>query len=360
MILLLTTNLARGGAETQVAQLAIGLAARGWDVSVASMLPPSAFQEELAAAGVRVFPLGMKPGVPNPVGLVRLAALLRELRPAVLHCHMFHANLLGRLARLIAPVPTVVSTAHSIVESSRASESARGRELLYRITDWLADTTVCVCEAGAKRYAGTHAAPRRKLKVIPNGVDTARFRPDSEMRAQTRKRLAIGDEFVWLAAGRLMWKKDYPTMLRAFTALQNGLLLIAGEGPQELESGANVRLLGPRHDIPELMNAADACVLSSVVEGLPMALLEAASSALPCVATDVGGVAEIVRDPACLVPPGDAAALQKAMLRVMELPPEQRRAMGQANREHAVARFDMNAVIGQWERLYDQLARASC
>jgi len=366
-VVLLSTNLARGGAEAQVAQLAAGLGRRGWEVSVVSMLPPSAFEQELVASGVPVFSLRMRPGAQSLAGLLRLASILRKLRPQILHCHMFHANLLGRVARLICPLPVVISTAHSILESSRESGDARGRERLYRITDRLADATVAVCEAGARRYAETGIAPQRKLRVIPNGVDTRRLQPDAEAREETRRQLGVGHEFVWLAAGRLLWKKDYPTMLRAFAAQRQGLLLIAGEGPEEpalralaAELEANVRFLGLRADVPELMNAANGFLLSSTVEGLPMALLEAASSALPCVATDAGGVSEIVLDgrTGYLVPPGDPAAFEAAMSRLRGMTPPSRRQMGQAAREHAVAQFDMAVVVARWERLYEELLGA--
>ncbi|MGC9970679.1 MAG: glycosyltransferase [Bryobacteraceae bacterium] len=363
-VVLLSTNLARGGAEAQVVQLAAGLGQRGWDVNIISMLAPSAFEEELAAAGVPVFSLRMRPGSASLAGFVRLASILRKLRPQILHCHMFHANLLGRVVRLICPLPVVISTAHSILESSRQSGEARGRERLYRMTDRLSDAMVAVCDAGARRYAEAGVAPERKLRVIPNGVDTKRFQPDAEVREETRHRLGAGHEFVWLAAGRLHWKKDYPTMLRAFASQQLGLLLIAGEGPEEsalralaAELKANVRFLGLRADVPELMNAANGFLLSSTVEGLPLALLEAASSALPCVATDAGGVAEIVLDgrTGFLVPPGDPAALGAAMCRLRGTTPQVRRQMGQAAREHAVAHFDMAVVVARWERLYEEL-----
>jgi glycosyltransferase involved in cell wall biosynthesis len=262
-VVMLSTNLARGGAETQVAQLARGLRRRGWEVSVISMLPPSAFEEELAAARVPVYSLGMRPGVPGPLGFARLAALLRKIRPQVLHCHMFHANLLGRAARMVCPVPVGISTIHSAVESSRTSGSTRLRDRIYRITDALANSTVAVCHT-----------PGRKRRVIPNGVDTRRFRPDAALRERMRLTLGAGDEFVWLAVGRLMWKKDYPTMLRAFAAQRGGLLLIAGEGPQEpelhalaAELRANVRFIGLRADVAELMCACDGYLLSSVIEG---------------------------------------------------------------------------------------------
>ncbi|MBZ5582723.1 MAG: glycosyltransferase, partial [Acidobacteriia bacterium] len=280
---LLTTNLARGGAETQVAQLAMALRRRGWDVQVIALLPPTAFTEELAAAGVPAISLDMRPGAPNPLGLFRLLRHLRRFRPRILHAHMFHANLMARAARLLYPVPVVVSTIHSLAETSRASASVRGRDLLYRVTDILSDATVCVSPAVAKRHLAARAISR--VRVIPNGVDTSRFRPGAGGRARLREALGIGDRFAWLAAGRLMWKKDYPTLLRAMAKQPSGILLMAGEGPLEAElrglAGANVRFLGGRADVPELMDACDGFALSSVIEGLPMVLLEAAAAGLP-------------------------------------------------------------------------------
>jgi glycosyltransferase involved in cell wall biosynthesis len=366
-VVLLSTNLARGGAETQVALLAAGLRGRGWEASVVSMLEPSAFQEELASAGVPVYSLKMRPGSASPAGFLRLASLLRKLRPQILHCHMFHANLLGRMARLIAPVPVAISTAHSLVESCRESGDARGRERWLRRTDRLSDVTVAVCDAIARRCAESRIAPQRKIRVIPNGVDTVRIQPDAEAREDTRRELKLGHEFVWLAAGRLLWKKDYPTMLRAFAAQGKGRLLIAGEGPEEAalralagELKADVRFLGLRADAPKLMNACNGYLLSSNIEGLPMALLEAAASGAPSVATGVGGVGEIVLDgqTGYLVPPGDAGAFGAAMTRLQGLTPKARQQMGQAAREHVVERFEMARVVGRWEQLYEELAGA--
>jgi glycosyltransferase involved in cell wall biosynthesis len=240
----------------------------------------------------------------------------------------------------------VISTLHSMAETR--GQSTRWRDLVYRVTDPLGDVTVAVSEAVAER----HAAVAKRIRVIPNGVDTSRYRPDADARDRVRRELGLGDQFVWLAAGRLMWKKDFPTLLRA---LPGGVLLIAGTGPQEAELSAlapeNVRFLGQRQDIPELMAAVDAFALSSVVEGLPMALLEAAASGLPCVATDAGGVREVVSEE-YIAPPRDAAALGVAMRRMMALPGAERAAIGRAARERAVARFDMERVLGLWEELY--------
>ncbi len=360
-VVLLTTNLARGGAETQVALLALSLRRRGWPVTVVSLLDPSAFQAELTAAGVPLHSLGMQPGRPNPLALTRLAVILRKERPRVLHSHMFHANLLARLMRLAFPAPLIVSTLHSMAESSRHGTGTRFRDWLYRATDPLADATVAVCQAVAERHAASGAVRRARLRVIPNGVDTERFRPDTASRDRLRGEFGAGDEFVWLAAGRLMWKKDYPTMLRAAARLGGGILLIAGTGPLESELatlarelGVRAHFLGAREDVPALMNAADGLVLSSVVEGLPMVLLEAAASGLPCVTTDVGGARDAVLDgqTGFLAPCGDPEALAAAMTRLVELPVAARREMCRRAREWALARFDLNSVTSQWEQLY--------
>jgi glycosyltransferase involved in cell wall biosynthesis len=340
-IAFLITGLERGGAELQLVNLARALHGRGWEVAV------FALRNGPLAADLREFKI--------PVQTFYPTRLLR-FRPHIVHAHLFHANIAARAARLFLPIPILISTVHSFAETSRRSDSIGARDLLYRLTDSLTDATVFVSRAAAERRRA------RNSRVIPNGVDTDRFRPDAERRARTRADLGLTREFAWFAAGRLMWKKNYPLMLEAMaqqSAPQTGaVLLIAGEGADEARlreiAPPNVRFLGARADIPDLMNAADAFVLSSAVEGLPTVLLEASASGLPCVATAVGGVPEAVVPGVTgyLVPQSDAAALAVAMTRVAG---EDRAAMSRAAREHAVAHFDLRIVVEQWERLYREL-----
>ena len=335
-LVLLTTNMARGGAETQVARLAIELKRRGWDVHVISLVKPSAFQEELAAAGVPLY----------GSGVVSTPFVLRRLRPGIIHCHMFHANIAGRVLRLVMPFRAVISTLHSVAESSRGSDKVRLRDFLYRVTDGLARATTAVSHAVADRHIAARAV--RHARVIPNGIDTQRFRPDSTARTRLRAELGLGDAFVWIAVGRLMWKKNYPALLQAH---RGGTLLIVGTGPDEpalrAAAGSNVRFLGAREDIPDLLNAADAFVMSSIIEGLPLALLEAAAVGLPCVATDAGGVREtgigIVTD---------FSGLRSAMQNVMNMSDAARRALGHQARRIVEQRYSMEAVVSEWEALY--------
>lgn len=338
--------MARGGAETLVAHLALALKRRDWDVHVVSLIPPTAFESELAAANI---PL-------HAPGLWKIPSLLRQLRPQIVHCHMFHANLLGRLMRIIMPFPVVISTLHSVAESPRGSGRIVARDLIYRVSDSLADATVAVSVAVADRHREARAVPAPL--VIPNGIDVTRFRPDAKARTRIREELAAGEEFVWLAVGRLMWKKNYPALLQAFETLGQGTLWIAGTGPDEEKlraaAGHRVRFLGQREDIPDLMNAADAFVMSSLVEGLPLVLLEAAACGLPCVASDVGGIRETGIGSVV-----EVSRLGEAMLKMAAMPADHRRRLGLACRRIVEDRYSLDVVVSQWEALYRTFYRST-
>jgi glycosyltransferase involved in cell wall biosynthesis len=322
----------------------------------------------MQAAGVSVFSLDIKRKVPDPRPFLRLARLIRVWRPEIVHSHMVHANILARIVRPLVRVPVLVCTAHTIDERGRKG-SGRLREFLYRLTDPFCDLTTQVSQAGLERYVRVGAVPRHKIRYIPNGVDTERFKPNFEDHLKVRKELGV-DGFVWLAVGRFDPPKDYPNMLQAFARVvhkySNTILLIAGDGPlretmenmaRELGVEKYVKFLGIRRDIPQLMNAADAYVMSSSWEGMPMVLLEASATGLPIVATDVGGNREVVLDgiTGFLVPPRNPEALAEAMLRMMDLPEEKRREMGKAARKHIEKNFSLDRIVDMWEALYKEL-----
>jgi glycosyltransferase involved in cell wall biosynthesis len=360
-IAFLITGLNYGGAETQLVHLATRLKKRGWDVQVISMIPPVAYVEELKRAGIHVYSLEMRRGVPDPRGLFRLVKILRRERPQILHCHMVHANLLGRISRIFVKTPVLICSVHSIIEGGRQ------REIAYRFTDWLCDLTTQVSRAGLERYVQIGAVPRQKIRYIPNGVDTEIFKPDLEARLRLRKDLRVEDKFVWLAVGRFEKAKDYSNMLNAFAKVvskrKDSVLLIAGQGSLmekikhlagELGITHQVYFLGVRKDVPELMNAADAYVMSSSWEGMPLVLLEASAVGLPIVATDVGGNKEIVVDgeSGFLVLSRNPESLAQAMLKLMDLPEGVRKAMGRAGRKYIEENYSLEHVVDIWEELY--------
>ncbi|WP_369018020.1 glycosyltransferase [Thermatribacter velox] len=365
-VLFLITGLSFGGAETQLVRLATRLKERGWEVKVVTLLSPKAYVEELEEAGISVFSLDIKSKMPNPRPLWHLVRLICKWRPRIVHSHMIHANIFARIAQIFAPVPVLISSARNIDERGRKG-SGRLRTFLYRITDPLCDLTTQVSRVGLERYIQIGAVSRYKIRYIPNGVDTERFHPDLEIRARVRKVFGFDNDFVWIAVGRFDPQKNYASLFQAFTQVlkrrPDARLLIAGDGPlrpsmevlaEELGIAERVSFLGIRRDVPELMNASDAYVMSSAWEGMPNVLLEAHATGLPIVATDVGGNGEIVLDGVTgfLVPPGEPDSLAQAMMRLMNLPPEEQSRMGELGRQHIVENFDMERVVDKWEELY--------
>lgn len=360
-ILQFINSLNYGGAETHLVRLCRNLRAQGHDVTVISMCTPEAFVDDLEAIGVPVHSLDMRPGLPDPRAILKLARLTRRIQPDVVHSHIIHANILARVSRLLAPMPRLICTAHNTHEGGRLLER------LLRMTDALCDLNTQVSAAGAARYIKAGIVPAHKMRHVGNGLDLSGERPDD--RTRTRRSLGLDDSFTWLAVGRLEEAKDWPNLIRAFTRLQASPetppseLLIVGDGSlrdmihglaASSPAAARIRFLGLRDDVPALMRAADGYVMSSAWEGLPMVLLEAGANALPAVATDVGGNAEVVRDgeTGLLAPARDDAALAVAMHRLMAMPPETRAELGRRGRAHVLKHYDMAELIKIWIDLY--------
>ena len=368
-ILFLSTSMGLGGADQQLLSAAQVLRDRGHEIRIVSLTPLGPMGLQARSLGLATDSLEMRRGVPDPRGLARLVRIVRAWKPDVVHSHMVHANLMARVLRLLVPVPVLVSTIHNVYEGGPLLMAG------YRLTNGLVDHMTIISQAAADRFVGERIVPGRLLTVIANGVDTDRMRSlPPEGRAALRGGMSVGDqEFVWLAVGRFEVAKDYPNMLRAFADVRarepRAVLVIVGQGSLQAEAEAltaelglreAVRFLGARDDVPAVMSAADGYVMSSAWEGMPMVLLEAAAAGLPIVATAVGGNGEVVRDgeSGFLVPARDSEVLRAGMLRLMALPEEQRRAMGERGREHVRANYGLQRVAERWERVYwDALAR---
>jgi glycosyltransferase involved in cell wall biosynthesis len=280
--------------------------------------------------------------------------------------------MLARLLAIGAPRAVVVSTVHNVYEGGWM------RTMAYRLTDGLSERTVAVSQAAAERFVRLKAIPKHKCLVRTNGVDTADFAPSDVRRAATRTAMGAGSSFVWLSAGRVVPAKDFPNLLRAFQQMRKDApdaelwiagapadakvistadgvshhaFVIAGEkGCQE-----HVRWLGLRRDMPALLDAADGFVLGSAWEGMPLVLAEAMAMEKPVVATDVGGVRELVGDAGALVPAKDPVGLAGAMQATMRRSRDERAQLGRAARERVEHRFSIDAAADWWEELYRQL-----
>lgn len=351
-----------GGAERQVILLAGGLRRRGWRVTAVTLAGSgSETAAELAASGVAFTSLGMRRGLVDLRGWVRMNRWLTKERPEILHAHLPHAAWMARWSRLAAPVRVVVDTIHT------SALGTWGRGAGYRWSGWLPDRVTAVGEGVREAWVGAGMVGANQCTIVPNGVDTDLWRLDASARSAKRASFGPRGFFLWFAAGRLDPVKDYSTMLRAFAQIpEASRLVIAGSGPLEaelrelaasLKIADRVRFLGFERDVRGWMQAADGFVLSSRREGLPMGLIEAASCALPAVATDVPGTREVILEgkTGWLVPAEDPALLAGKLKAVMKAPPAERREMGERARKRAVGLFSLERALDRWEDLYREL-----
>lgn len=361
-ILYILTSLGRCGAERQALVLAERMSLRGHSVRVLALtgrLPeewPTSLPVEYL--GLRITPWSFLPAL--VLCLFKGTRCVRHFRPGLIHSHGFHANMAARLLRLFSPGTKLVSSIHNAYEGGR-------QRMTCRLTSFLDHRTIAVSQATRELLVRTRAVDAAKCAVVPNGIDTVEFAPRPERRAFMRMQMEASGDFVWLAAGRLVPAKDYPNLLRAFARVRSVRsdvrLWIAADPTGEEFARANsliaelglqdfVRWLGLRRDMPALFDAADGFVLSSAWEGMPLAMGEAMAMEKLVVATDVGGVRELLGDAGLLAIAGSPRALAQAMIEAIQMLPVERRTLGCAARQRIAGSFTLERAADRWEAIY--------
>jgi glycosyltransferase involved in cell wall biosynthesis len=366
-IVYVLTSLGIGGAEKQALAVADRMARRGHEIALLVLKPRVAKEWPNT---LRSFHLDMRRTPASLLaGLSRARLFVANFHPDIVHSHSLHAKIFARLLTIGLPRLAMISTVHNV------NEGGWMRMLAYRFTNRMSRKTVAVSEATRERFTRLKAVSTRKCIVVRNGIDVVEFVPDAEHRAKARIEMGVSShpnngEFVWLAVGRIVPAKDYPNLLRAFEGAcaekPDSRLWIAGEDKcgdsaplkhlaAELRVNDKIRWLGLRRDVPSLMNAADAYVSASAWEGMPLAVGEAMAMEKPVVATDVGGVGELVGDTGMVVPARNPEALAKAMIGVMQQNCEERCTRGRAARDRIVNTFSVDSAVDAWEALYRDL-----
>ncbi len=359
-----------GGAERLVETVAVGLARRGHDVTVATSYPSSDLPRRELLDGVEVVRTGIEASrdrkdVTFIAGTLGRAGRVRR-RVDVVHAHqMFAPSIIGAVLRPLGG-PKLVITPHrggpegDIQRLARKIAGHRQTEAFVR----LADALVVISDEIRGELLGVGFEPGR-LVDIPNGIDTVRFAPvDEAARVAVAGRLGIPTEGRnVLFAGRLVPIKGVDTLLDAVPLLDDDVNLVvagAGELADRVRAEAAGRLagrvtfIGPRDDMPAVLSACHGWVLPSRGEGLPLSLLEAMASGLAVVATDVGGIGSVVRDGVngVMVPVDDAVGLAEGIGRALK----QRDVLAGAARATVVESYSAERMIDRHEQLYRNLA----
>lgn len=363
-IFFLVTGLGVGGAEQQVISLADELAVLGHTVSLCYITGEAKLRP--TAPSVRLIPLQAKK---NPwsltVAFYRLIKVINQLKPDIIHSHMVHANLMARMAKLFVNKKTVlVCSAHN------KNEGGKLRMLAYRLTDGRADLSTNVSQEAVDVFVAKKATKQDRMLVMHNGIDTTKFSFDKEHHNSLRSEWQVTDETkVLLAIGRLTAAKDYPNLLTAFSLLPKSadrLLLIVGTGQERYKShlhalaaqlniADSVRFLGIRQDISGLLSAADLFVLASEWEGLPLVVAEAMSCEQLIVATDSGGVKEMLADTGFLVPIKQPILLAESIENALSLSSEARIELTKKARQRVLMHYNIEQITQQWLTLYQDL-----
>jgi glycosyltransferase involved in cell wall biosynthesis len=355
-----------GGAQEHVFGLLTRIDPRRYDVHVVSLSPGSSVRK-LAREGIAVAVID-EPD--DAIATGALAALLTDLRPEVIHNHMYRAELVGTRAAIALgevgrPRPYVVSTVHS--SRIRSEEDRQVLRLLTPRMDRLIAVSRSIVEK--LRHESRDTAP---ISLIHNGVDLSRYDQQEPCCTLREEYDLPADGPIVGVVARLEPEKGHPTLLEAWplvvAAVPDATLLVVGEGSRReaLEVMANelgvahrVVFTGRRDDMPAVTAALDVAVLPSYREALGLSVLEAMALSRPVVASNVGGIPEMILDgrTGLLVPPHDAEALATAIIRLLRDHPLAD-TLARAGHDLVHERFCIELMVRAVEDIYDEGARA--
>lgn len=361
-VLFLIRALTAGGAERQVAVLARGFRAAGHDVKVAVFYGGGVLEADLDHADVPLIDLRKKGRWDNAGFLWRLVRMIRREKPDVVYSWLAVANILtGLLCPLFPRARRAWAICASNMDLNRYDWLVRLTTRIEARLSPLSQVLISNSYSG-RDYAVEDGFPPGKLKVVPNGIDTGRFRPDRDAGRQARADWGIepGQRLVGLV-GRLDPMKGHPVFIRAVARLRERLphvrFVCVGDGPQDyrqslhelseqLALSGHLIWAGNRTDMPAVYNALDMAVSSSVYgEGLPNMLGEAMACGIPCVVTRVGDSPWVVDDTGIVVPPDDPAALAEAIAAMLDRLDKDGPALVQTTRRRVEENFSVDSLV---------------
>jgi glycosyltransferase involved in cell wall biosynthesis len=306
-ILFIINSMSFGGAEKQALDLLIGLKNRGIQIHLVTLIMPTAFIHELKINKINYSCINLtqknkKNILSHYSAFLNLYHIVKKFQPEIIHSHLFHSNMYGRVVSLFLKTKNI-STIHSLIENGNF------RPILYRYTDWLCSKTVFVSDVSRLKYLKNKSVKEGKCYTINNGFDLSRKNiKDSTDISSLRQKHSFGvDNFIWISIGRLISTKGYLLLLESFLLLYNAndraRLVIVGDGEDKemincfIVNNALekiVILLSPTPDIDQVYLLADAYISTSKVESFGMTLVEAIMFNLPIVSTMNGGAEELL------------------------------------------------------------------
>lgn len=371
-IAFIITGLSTGGAEMMLFKVLERLDRQRFAPHVISLTTRGELASRIAALGIPVEAVGLKPSLSGLSGFFRLVRLLKRLNPDVVHTWMYHADLLGGLAAKLAGGAAIGwCIRNSNLDGNKTRFSTRAVVgLCASVSKWL-PSRILSCSERARQVHVERGYAAEKMVVVPNGFDLSRFRPDLDARSSVRAELGITDQTPLVGLiGRFDPQKNHAGFFEAAGLLHRRMaqvhFVLAGRGVDAnnatlmqiiARSGvlANTRLLGLRSDTPALMAALDVLASSSYGEAFPNVLGEAMACGVPCVVTDVGDSAYIVGDTGRVVASGDMAGLALGLEELLAMPATEKALLGERARARVAEHFEIGKVVQQYADFYEDL-----
>ena len=360
-IIYVITGLGLGGAEKVVTELADQMSERGHEVKIAYLKGQVVVFP--ANKNIELIYLGLETLRDTRKAYQRYKKLLDDFHADIVHAHMIHANIFTRIARNFFPIPKLICTAHN------SNEGGQLRMLAYRYTNYLSDLNTNVSNEASESLIGKGAFTPKNLITVYNGIDLNKFKKNEKLRNQYREDLKFSKEdTIILAVGRFHAAKNYPGLINAFKLLKMNSgtdftkLVIAGDGEgrteienliTKLELNDSVILLGRREDIAILMSAVDIFVLASIYEGFGLVVAEAMASECYVVATNCGGVKEVMGGHGSLVIPNNSEALARELFNVLKLSMVKKDKNNKQALKYIQENFSLDKIVQQWLIIYE-------
>ena len=369
-ILHLITDLRTAGAQMMLYRLLTRADRHSFQYQVMSLTDKGPVAEKIESLNIPVSHLGMKHGIPNPLGIMRLSRWLKRNPVDLIQTWMYHADLVGGLAaRFAGRIPVVWGIHNTNLEPGKSKRTTIWTaKFCARLSRHLPVSIVC-CSYATQKIHDELGYDRSRMRVIPNGIDLDVYHPVPEYRFDFRRELKIPEDTLLIGMmARFDPQKDHRNFVRAAERLHeyqpNVHFVLCGTGVagenEELsrwieQAGLRDRfhLLGPRQDIPRITAALDLATTSSAYgEAFPLVIGEAMASEVPCVVTDIGDSATVVSNTGKVVPPQNPEALAAGWNEILILSLNDRSRLGKQARERIKEHYSLPMIASCYEEHY--------
>lgn len=356
-ILFVVRSLHVGGMEQMVIELAGALDPAKYEIQFCTIEDPGQLADQVAARGIELTALNKPPGL-RPGYIAKLRTILNEWQPDIIHTH----NDTGHFYAALANAARLKRC--KLIHTKHGRGDIDDRKAITRnwLSSYLSDLVIAVSDDVASVCRDIEHVRSKKVRTIINGI---KLEPYLNLKRDTHGETSITFGHV----GRLSAVKNQRLQLTAFAEVLRKVpearLEIAGDGPlraelqatsQELNLGSSVTFLGYRSDIADVLRDVDVFLLSSVSEGTPLVVIEAMAAGLPIIATNVGGLPDMISDcrTGYLVASGDVDGMTKRMLD-LACNQDQRFTFGERGREVAKSRYSLDRMVNDYEAAYQSL-----